>query len=88
MTEDELQKKREEFRDTEVQNRIAHLSSADEYRQQTLKANYTRKVVKTSVGKFGWGIIISQASCLVLFSSLFIISYIPKTKFLISKIFP
>lgn len=88
MTEEELQKKREEFRDTEVQNRIAHLSTADEYRQQTLKTNYTRKVVKTSIGKLGWGILIGQASFLVLFSSLFIISYIPKTKFLITKILP
>lgn len=88
MTEEELQKKREEFRDSEVQNRIAHLSTADEYRQQTLKANYTRRVVKTTIGKIGWGLIISQATCLILFSSLFIISYIPKTKFLVTKILP
>ena len=88
MTEDELQKKRQDFRESEVQNRIAHLSSAEEYRQQTLKANYTRKVVKTSVGKMGWTLIIGQATFLLFFSSLFIISYIPKTKFLITKILP
>lgn len=88
MTEEELQKKRQEFRDSEVQNRIAQLSSAEDYRQQTLKANYTRKVVKTDVGKMGWSLIIGQATFLLFFSSLFLISYIPKTKFLVTKIFP
>ena len=88
MTDDELKKKRQEFRDTEVQNKIAQFSSAEEYRQQTLKANYTRRVVKVGLGKIGWAIIVSQATFLVFFSSLFIISYIPKTKFLVTKIFP
>jgi hypothetical protein len=88
MTEDELQKKRKEFRDTEVQNRINDLSSAEEYRQQTLKANYTRKVVQSDIGKMGWSLIIGQATFLLFFSSLFLISYIPKTKFLVTKIFP
>lgn len=88
MTEEELQQKRAEYRDTEVQNRIANLSTAEEYRQQTLKANYTRKVVKTSVGKMGWTLIIGQATFLIFFSSLFVISYIPKTKFLVTKILP
>lgn len=88
MTEEELQQKRAEYRDTEIQNRIANLSSAEEYRQQTLKANYTRKVVKTSLGKMGWSLIIGQATFLLFFSSLFVISYIPKTKFLVTKILP
>ena len=88
MTDDELQKKRQEFRDTEVQNKITQLSSAEEYRQQTLKANYTRRRVKGDFGKIGWTIVISQASFLVLFSLLFVISYIPKTKFIVAKIMP
>ncbi|MFA6236529.1 MAG: hypothetical protein WC635_04300 [Bacteriovorax sp.] len=88
MTEEELQKKRQEYRDSEVQSRIAQLSSAEEYRQQTLRVNYTRRVVKTTVGKLGWSIIIGQATFLVFFSTLFLISYIPKTKFLVSKILP
>lgn len=88
MTEDELKKKRQEFRDTEIQNRISDLSSAEEYRQQTLKANYTRRVVKASIGKMGWTLLIGQATFLLFFSSLFIISYIPKTKFLVTKILP
>lgn len=88
MTEDELQKKRAEFRDFEVQNKIASLSSADEYRQNTLKANYTRKVVKVTLGKMEWTILIGQATFLIFFSTLFIISYIPKTKFLVTKILP
>ncbi len=88
MTEAELQAKRQEFRDEEVQNRIAHLSSAAEFRQQTLKANYTRKKIKGGCGKIGWTIIIGQASFLVFFSTLFLISYIPKTKFIVAKILP
>ncbi|MBC7537906.1 MAG: hypothetical protein H7281_03745 [Bacteriovorax sp.] len=88
MTEEELQKKRQDFRDSEVQNRIANLSSSEEYRQQTLKANYTRRVIKSDIGKMGWSLIIGQATFLFLFSSLFLISYIPKTKFLVTKIFP
>jgi len=88
MTEAELQAKREEFRDTEVQNRIAHLSTASEFRQQTLKTNYTRKKVKGGCGKIGWTIIIGQATFLIFFSTLFIIIYIPKTKFIVTKILP
>lgn len=88
MTEEELQRKRQEYRDSEVQNKITHLSSAEEYRQQTLKANYTRRVVKTSIGKMGWTLIVGQATFLLFFSTLFLISYIPKTKFLVTKILP
>lgn len=88
MTEEELQRKRQEYRDSEVQNKITHLSSAQEYRQQTLKANYTRRVVKASIGKMGWTLILGQASFLLFFSTLFLISYIPKTKFLVTKILP
>ncbi len=88
MTEDELQKKRQEFRDNEVQNKINSFSAADEYRQQTLKANYTHKVVKITIGKIGWTLIISQATFLIFFSCLFIMSYIPKAKFLITKVLP
>lgn len=88
MTEEELQKKRQEFRDAEIQNKIQNFSSAEEYRQQTLKANYTKMVVKTPVGKLGWSIVISQAMALLFFSSLFICSYVPKTKFIVTKILP
>jgi hypothetical protein len=88
MTEEELQQKRQEYRDTEIQNKITQLSSADDYRQQTLKNNYTRKVVKNSVGKIGWTLIIGQAAFLFFFSTLFIMSYIPTTKFLVTKILP
>lgn len=88
MTEEELQRKRQEYRDSEVQNRITNLSSAEEYRQQTLKTNYTRRVVKTSLGKMGWTLILGQATFLLFFSTLFLISYIPKTKFLVTKILP
>lgn len=88
MTEEELQKRRQEYRDSEVQNRIANLSQAEEYRQQTLRVNYTRRVVKATIGKMGWTLILSQATFLFFFSTLFIMSYIPKTKFLITKILP
>ena len=88
MTEDELQSKRQEFRDSEVQSRISNIKSSEEFRQETLKSNYTTKRVNTAFGKMGWSIIIGQATFLLLFSSLFVISYIPKTKFLVAKILP
>lgn len=88
MSDEDLQKKRQDFRDAEVQNKINNLSSAEEYRQETLKVNYTRRVVRRNIGKIGWALIIGQASFLLFFSSLFIISYIPKTKFLVTKIMP
>jgi hypothetical protein len=88
MTEDELQKKRQEFRDNEVQNKISSFTTAADYHQQTLKANYTHKVVKITIGKLGWTLIIGQATFLIFFSSLFFISYIPKAKFLITKVLP
>ena len=88
MTEDELQSKRQEFRDSEVQNRISSIKSSEDFRQETLKANYTTKRINSAFGKMGWSIIIGQATFLLFFSSLFIISYIPKTKYLVAKIFP
>jgi len=88
MTEDELNRKRQEYRDTEIQNKIASFSSAEEYRQATLKVNYTRRKVVVGLGKIGWTLIVGQATFLVFFSALFIISYIPKTKFLVTKILP
>lgn len=72
-TEDELQKKRQEFRDTEIQNKIANLSSAEEYRQQTLKANYTLRRVQGDFGKFGWSIIIGRSNFPCLFSLRFLL---------------
>ncbi len=88
MTEDELNRKRQEYRDTEIQNKIASFSSAEEYRQTTLKVNYTRRKVVVGLGKIGWTLIVGQATFLVFFSALFVISYIPKTKFLVTKILP
>lgn len=88
MTEDELQRKRQEYRDAEVQNKIASFSTAEEYRQTTLKVNYTRRKVQVGLGKIGWTLIVGQATFLVFFSALFVISYIPKTKFLVTKILP
>lgn len=88
MTEDELNRKRQEYRDSEIQNKIASFSSAEEYRQTTLKVNYTRRKVVVGLGKIGWTLIVGQATFLVFFSALFVISYIPKTKFLVTKILP
>lgn len=90
MTENELQQKRKEYRDQEVMNKISEFSTATsaEYRQQTLKTNYTYKRVDKRLGVWGWGLIVTQATCLVFFSVLFVCSYIPHTKFLVSKIMP
>jgi len=88
MTEDELQRKRQEFRDQEVAGKITQYSVVAEYRQQVLKSNYTVKTVDKSFGKMGWFIIATQATCLLFFCSLFIFSYIPHTKKIVSMVMP
>jgi hypothetical protein len=88
MTENELQQKRKEYRDQEVMNKISEYSAASEYRQQTLKANYTHKIVDKRIGKLGWTIVVTQATFLVFFSLMFVFSYIPHTKFIVQKIMP
>lgn len=90
MNEKELENKRKEFRETELQNKIASYSSvsAIEFRQTTLKANYTRRVVDRRFPKIAWVMIILQATALTFYSSLYVMSYIPKTKTFVSKVMP
>lgn len=88
MTEDELQRKREEYRNQEVMNKISEYSVAVEFRQQTLKTNYTRKKVDATLGKFGWTLIMGQAVFLFIFCALFLFSFIPKTKFIVASVMP
>lgn len=88
MTEDELKKKRQEYRDQEVAGKISQYSEVAEYRQQTLKTNYTVKVVDRSFGKMGWFLIVTQATCLLFFSCLFVCSYIPHTKKIVTMVMP
>ncbi len=89
MTEQELQQKRQEFRDQEVMNKISHYStSTAEYRTQVLKSNYTYKTVDKSLGKMGWFLVVTQATFLVFFSALFIFSYIPHTKKIVTMVMP
>ena len=90
MTEDELQKKRQEYRNQEVANKISSYSTstASEYRHQVIKTNYTYKKVDKRVGKMGLFLIISQATFLVLFSTLFVFSYIPHTKKIVAMVLP
>lgn len=88
VTEEELQRKRQEFRDQEVMSKITEYSAAAEYRHQTLKTNYTRRKVVTTLGPIGWTIIATQAVFLVVFSFLFVFSYLPKTKFLVAMVMP
>lgn len=92
MNEQELEQRRKEFRETEIQNKIAsysqHHVSASEFRQHTLKANYTYKKIDRTLGKFAKFLIIFQAVGLCFFSSLYVFSYIPKTKPLVAKVMP
>jgi len=88
MTEEELNRRRQEFRDQEVMNKIADYSNAAEYRQQTLRTNYTVRKVQKTFGKFGWSLLIVQAVSLVFFSLLFVFSYVPKTKFIVTMVMP
>ena len=90
MNEKELDQKRKEFRDTEIQSRIESYgtSNAQEYRKSALKSNYTYKKVDKTLSKLAWVIIISQFVGITFFSSLYVISYVPKTKFLVAKVMP
>ncbi|MBY0416202.1 MAG: hypothetical protein K2Q18_18660 [Bdellovibrionales bacterium] len=88
MNEDELQRKRKEFRDQEVMGKINEYSAANQYRHQVLKTNYTYKRVDKRFGKVGWTLIGTQAMFLVLFCFLFIFSYIPATKKIVSMVMP
>lgn len=88
MTEEELQRKRQDFRDQEVAGKISQYSEVAEYRQQVLKTNYTIKTVDKSFGKMGWFLIATQATCLLFFCGLFIFSYIPHTKKIVSMVMP
>lgn len=88
MTEEELQRKRQEFRDQEVMNKITEYGTAAEFRQQTLRTNYTVKRVEKKFGKIGWFLVIAQAVSLLFFCSLFVFSYVPKTKFIVTMVMP
>jgi hypothetical protein len=88
MTEDELQRKRAEFRDQEVSNKISQYSEVAEYRQQVIKNNYTYKRVDKSLGKLGWFLVLSHVTFLVFFISLYIFSYIPHTKKIVTMVMP
>jgi hypothetical protein len=90
LSEKELEEKRKEFRETELQNKINSYSNvgAVEYRQSTLKSNYTYKRVDRRIGKLAFGMIILQALSIVFFSSMYVFTYIPKTKPLVAKLMP
>lgn len=88
MTEDELQRKRQEFRDTEVMEKISQYSAASNYRHQVLKNNYTHKKVDKRFGKIGWTLIGTQATFIIFFSLLFVFSYIPATKKIVAIVLP
>jgi hypothetical protein len=91
VTEQELAEKRKEFRDSEVQKKIDNLNEAGEEVKgggQAQARAVAKRPSKKDLGGFAWTLIISQAVGLVFFSSLFIMSYIPKTKFIVTKLLP
>lgn len=93
LSEQELESKRKKYRETELQNKIASYSSgsysnASEFRQTTLKANYTYRKVDRRIPKFAWFLIITQALALSFYSSLYVFSYVPKTKHLVAIVMP
>lgn len=88
MTEDELQRKRAEYRDQEVMSKISQYSEISEYRQKVLKSNYTTKKVDVSLGKIGWFIVLTQATGIVFFVTLFVFSYVPHTKKIVTMVLP
>ena len=88
MTEDELQRKRAEFRDQEVNHQISQYSEVAEYRQAVIKSNYTHRTVDKSLTKMGWFLVLTHAVLLVFFCTLFVFSYIPQTKKIVTMVLP
>ncbi len=92
MTEEELDKKRKEYRDNEVQNKISEYSApgatTDAYHSQTIKTHYTKHKVDRKLTKIAWFLILTQASSIIYFSSLYVFTYIPKTKVFVTKVLP
>ena len=88
MTEDELEQRRKEYRDNEVQSKISEYSKSDEYHAKTIKTHYTRHKVDTRLPKIAWVLIISQASSIIFFSSLYVFTYMPKAKIIVTKVLP
>ncbi len=80
MTEDELEQRRKEYRDKEVQDKISMYSKSDEYHAQTIKTHYTKHTVDTRLPKIGWFLIISHATSILFFCSLYVFTYIPMAK--------
>lgn len=77
-----------EFKNNETDSQLEHFKNAGQYRQEILKNYYTKKSVKIMPGKFGIFFILTQVFALSISLMLFIISYVPKWKFLVYKILP
>ena len=88
MTEEELEQKRKDFRDNEVQSKISEYSKTDAYHAQTIKTHYTKHIVDRRLPKIGMFLIIAQASFIFFFSTLYVFSYHPKAKIIVAKIMP
>jgi len=93
MTEEELQQKRQEFRDSEVQRKINDLGeevSGGPGGKKSISKTSTSKKRRSNkdIPTLGWTLIFTQLTGLVFFCSLFLLSYIPKTKYLVTKIMP
>jgi len=90
MNEQELEQKRKEFKEAELERKISSYSTMEavEYRQHSLKSNYTYKRIDKSLGIIGHGLIWTHLVGLLFFSALYVLSYLPKTKFIVSKILP
>ena len=89
MNEDELQQRRKDYRDQEVEDKISQYSvKTDAFRQETLKNHYTTHTIDRKLPKIGWFIVISHLASIVFFSSLYICTYIPKAKIIVTKVLP
>ncbi len=70
-------------------NRTIHEhSTAMEYRQQSLRAYYTRRGIVIKIGPVGFIIIGVQLLALVFFCMLYVFSFIPQTKSVVAMVLP
>lgn len=73
---------------SDLDRAINEHSVALQFRQQSLRQYYTRKIVDIRIGPVGYVIVGTQFLALLFFCSLYLMSFIPQTKSVVSLVLP
>jgi len=73
---------------SDLDRAINEHSEAFQFRQQSLKQYYTRKIVDIRIGPVGYVVVGTQLVALLFFCSLYVMSFIPQTKAVVSVVLP